>query len=234
MKYLACLLLIVSITVLQAQDSAVIYYKLGQQQYDAEEYEKAVSSFSKSIALLPTDSAYIQRAVCWRDANKAVLDYDTALFLNPKNWYALLSRGSDYSYLKNYKAAIKDFKSAIKMQPDSSQGYARLGTTLVVQKRYGLAIVHLSKAIERRSNSEYLHHWRGSAYYGNKNYELAIADFDKAEELNTIKMNLISIYIPRSFAKSFLGDKKGECEDLHKAANLGHEEAKRKYLEKCK
>lgn len=119
------------------------------------------------------------------------------------------------------------------MQPDNSQGYARLGTTLVVQKRYGLAIVQLSKGIERRDNSEFLYYWRGSAYYGNKDYKLAIEDFDKAEKFNTDTMNLIGIYIPRSFAKSFLGDTKGECEDLHKVANLGHKEAKNKYLKKC-
>ena len=119
------------------------------------------------------------------------------------------------------------------MQPDSSQGYYRLGFTLYLQKKYTQAIAQYTKAIEKRKDFDELYYWRGMAYYVLKDYKSTITDLDKAEMLNKMKYNLIGIYITRSFAKSFLGDKQGECEDLHKAANLGQEEAKKKYLKKC-
>ena len=85
----------------------------------------------------------------------------------------------------------------------------------------GLLIIsaNLLKAYEKRA----------SFYFNQKKYDKAIEDYNEAIKL---KPSANSYYF-RGACKDILNKRKEACEDLQKAADLGHTEAKQKAFKIC-
>src|SRR5262245_56387247 len=51
------------------------------------------------------------------DNDKALIDYDTAIRLNPKNHNALVQRGTIYRIKGDHERALADYDQAIRVEP---------------------------------------------------------------------------------------------------------------------
>lgn len=80
--------------------------------------------------------------------DEAMVEYNTAIELNPKNATAYSNRGINYSNLKQWELAIADFNKAIELDPKKANAYANRGTAYANKGLIDLAIADYNKAIE--------------------------------------------------------------------------------------
>lgn len=74
--------------------------------------------------------AYFNRGTAYYekgDYDRAIADYDSAIFLDPGDADAYLNRGIAYSQKGDHDRAIADFNNAIRLNPDSAPAYAGRG-----------------------------------------------------------------------------------------------------------
>ena len=91
------------------------------------------------------------------------------------------------------------------------------------------AIPDINKAIQIQPNEPDAYQTRGILYLEQKKYNLALEDLNKAIKL---KPNAEAFFY-RGAIKDIMKDKTGACEDLKKAASLGHEEATKRLKKLC-
>jgi len=115
---------------------------------------------------------------------EAIVDFDKAATLDPKNSEIYYNRGYSEVHLDDYEAAIPDFTKAInlhkKIFPEAL--YYR-GYCYNHLEMYALAITDFSKALEVNSNGD-LWSARGYAYLQNKDYANALSDYTDAIALD--------------------------------------------------
>lgn len=89
----------------------------GDQYYKAGQYESAIESYNKAIALRPKfPEAYNKRGnanIKIGQHDKAIDDYNKAIALNPQYVYAYNNRGNAYDDKGQYDLAIDDYNVAI-------------------------------------------------------------------------------------------------------------------------
>lgn len=230
MKCLA-LLLVLTASILNAQDSATIYYRLADTQYKNKQRAEARLYIDKSIRFYPTDSAYLLRAKLQSETDKGFADLDTAILLNPLNAQAYLERGIahlNYSYEKSEQNLLQ----AAKLWPDSVVVYEWLGLLYWEYEYYNEAITSYSKAIQLNPERGDLYSNRGRVYKAANNYPLAIEDLSNALKYTTSDKPE-AIYRARGLCKYYLNDTTGCCEDLNTAISLGSIGANDDYKELC-
>ena len=79
---------------------------------------------------------------------EAILDYDKAIKLNPKNILAYNNRGNAKTALGLFKEAILDYTIVIRLNSSYSGAYNGRGAALVALKRSRTAIPDLEKAVQ--------------------------------------------------------------------------------------
>ncbi len=84
--------------------------------------ERALTDFTRAIELRPTQQPayYSQRALTYvrlRDFDRAFVDYNKAIELNPRSPTFHNDRGAAYLDLKDYSRALADFNRAIELDP---------------------------------------------------------------------------------------------------------------------
>lgn len=143
--------------------------------------------------------------------------------LNAQDAETLFKNAESQYSLGNYEAAIKGYTDAIKLDETHINSYLRRGFTYIILEKYNEAISDFSKVIEFHPNHKWAYLSRGSAYNKVKEYKKAILDFDavlKIEPENEEAFN------NRGWAKKFLGDTDGACDDWKISKKLGNAEAK--------
>lgn len=230
MRYLAFLFLYISFVVVHAQDSARIYYQLGKQQWmKPETRAEAYQSFTNSIRITPTDSAYFLRSRC--NVGNRITDLDTAIMLNKNFTDAYLDRGIYRMAGNHLKEALLDFNTAVKLQPDSAVGYWLKAKVYEGEGRYKKAIRLHTQGIEAEPTNGSAYRIRGDLYMELEKYEAALHDYNKAIANNA---GIIShVYTKRGECKFILGDEGGACMDLHQAASMGDKRAIELYKNNC-
>ncbi|HTQ55600.1 MAG TPA: tetratricopeptide repeat protein [Bryobacteraceae bacterium] len=122
----------------------------------AEQYQKAVDTLSKAIALRPD---------------------------LPRLYEA---RGGAYWYDGRFSEAIEDFTHVLEADPDNADAHSSRGQALAESGQYEFALTDLNRAIElayeqdRASISAYSHSGRGLAHGGLGAYEEAFRDFSES------------------------------------------------------
>lgn len=115
------------------------------------EYEQAIESFTRTIALTPKDEeAWSQRARAYMKMGKwaeAIEDCTNALQIEPNDIETICQRATAYTWLGKYNEAIDDVEDAVREEPKNSwawfvRGIADIGLGLQTQ-----AVRNLSKAI---------------------------------------------------------------------------------------
>lgn len=105
--------------------TATDYFTQGDYDYERGNCQKAISDYSKSIALNPNyPEAYNNRAYTYmrlRDYKDALADLDQAIKLNPNYTQALMNRADihNYYYQIDRHSAIEDYRKVIVIEGQS-------------------------------------------------------------------------------------------------------------------
>lgn len=104
-----------------------LYIWRGNALYSINEFDKAISDYSKAIDINPNYLlAYYNRGLAWinkEDYDKAIKDYDKAIEIDPNCAYAYADKASIERGLKKYDEAIENYNKAINIDPNIADTY---------------------------------------------------------------------------------------------------------------
>ena len=154
----------------------------------------------------------------------AILDYDTAIWINPDYIDAYIGRGTAKTQLDQYDAAFDDLYTVIELEPDSAEAakaFAGIGAMNVKRGLHHSAIYMYNRAIQIKPDYVDAYTGRGTAQYKHGQwlhelgehvpkmrrdalgkYDAAISDFDIVIRLEP---DYAGAYIGRGTVKVELG-----------------------------
>jgi tetratricopeptide (TPR) repeat protein len=112
---------------------------------------------------------------------EAMVEYNRAIELDPKNTDAYYNRALLYRKQGNSKAALEDFDKIISINPNYSEPYYGRGQIYDEQGKKSKAIADYTKAIENNSNYKLAYYKRCMAYQSQGEYRKALDDAQKAK-----------------------------------------------------
>jgi tetratricopeptide (TPR) repeat protein/S1-C subfamily serine protease len=181
---------------------------------------EAIKIYDQIIDLEKKAWAYSNRGVTKSilgDNKGAIIDYDSAICINPQYTEAYYNRGVAKYAMGDNKGAIIDYDSAIRINPQYAEAYSNRGVAKLALGDKKGAIIDYDSAI--RINSQYAEAYynRGVAKYDLGNRQGAIDDYDSAIRINS---QYAEAYSNRGVAKFALGDKKGAIIDYDSAIRI--------------
>ncbi|MCB0790794.1 MAG: tetratricopeptide repeat protein [Flavobacteriales bacterium] len=142
MKYTWTMLLVLSGTMLEAQDlasaaggatAAEKTYEEAEKAYQRADYSDAIALYGQVLAMDPDDlNAYLHRGFCHslnKEYEEAVNDFTAVIQRKPDHIWAYTSRGSAYNKLERYDKAIQDFDTVLSLDPRNEEAYNNRGWT---------------------------------------------------------------------------------------------------------
>jgi len=165
------------------------------------------------------------------DFNGALSDFNIAIKLKPYFPEAINNRGNIYIKIYKFESAIDDFNKAIEINPQFADAYFNRGIVYAKIGKYDSAFDDFNKAIKLNPQYADAYSNRGIVYALIGKYDRAIDDFNKLIEL---KPYYSEAYFNRGFAKFYLNDKTGACNDWLLAQQYGYEQAAAAFEKYCK
>lgn len=129
---------------------------------------------------IPDYKGIADRAYLRRDYPEAIINYDSAIRLDPDNSNLYISRGRMKREIKQYAEAITDFSKSISLNPKISYSYYWRGLTNFTLEQYEESIADYNTAISFFPDDPLFHYQRGISKYHLAEYTDAIDDFDTA------------------------------------------------------
>ncbi|MBL4753320.1 MAG: tetratricopeptide repeat protein [Flavobacteriales bacterium] len=140
------------------------------------------------IAKFPnTSEGYLNRGQYYTENDqfdKAMLDYDATLRLNPKSSLAYINRGNVYGRSGTYDLALANYSKAIELSPNDSKIFLNRGNVYGLQGDIPASIVDFTTAIELERNYLDAYINRGISYSKLREFDKALLDFNAALQLN--------------------------------------------------
>ena len=154
-----------------------------------EEIAAWIAELSEEIAAEPDNPLhYIERGDVYLfdaiDYSAAIDDFDAAIALDDRLFWAYSGRGIAHLYRGFVNMALEDFDVAVSIEPDEPFGYTLRGISHLVRSRTAEAIAELDTAIELYPNDAIAHFYRSVAYRMVRRFDLAESDLDSAVNLN--------------------------------------------------
>jgi len=152
--------------------------------------------------------AHSQRKIYFSYAGGPVFqlgNYDAAMWMNPRNAEALLSRGDAAYRTRDYDSAISAYDAALRSNPQLAEALVGRGNAWRAKGDLDRAVADYDVAvrIDPKNASAYAN--RGAARYQSKDYERALRDLDRAIEIDP---RFAQAYVVRGNLKRSMG--KGE------------------------
>ena len=151
------------------------------------------------------------------DYKGAIADLDTAIRLDPDNFFAYFNRGVAKGELGDYKGAIVDFDTAIRLKPDYAKAYFNRGIVKAELGQHFAAIADYDTAIRLKPDYAKAYDSRGTAKAELGQYFAAITDYDTAIRL---KPDDVIAYFNRGTTKAELGQHFAAIADYDTAIRL--------------
>lgn len=164
--------------------------------------------------------AYNTRGAAYKekgDFEKAVLDYNRSLELEPDYWEVLNNLGNLYFSRGDYERAIADYTHSIDLNPNLEEAYNNRANAYASLKEYDQALKDYSRALEINPNLAEVHSNRGNLYRVKGNLQQAIADYNEAIRLKPDYANAI---VNRGTIYRLLGKKENAMEDYNEALRI--------------
>ncbi len=173
-------------------EKAKYYYNIAQANHSLENYNKAVSYYTKAIdnSKEKNSEHYYYRGICYSNlynTSKALNDYTSAITFADEP--ALQKRYYSKRAFKRYDSddfdgAMKDIDEVLKIDPNYSDVYFLRGKIYAFEyENYTEAIADFTKFLEFNPQSTNGYYYRGFAKYKNDNKTGACRDFKKVISL---------------------------------------------------
>lgn len=162
------------------------YYNLGNNCYNAGDYEEAIKYYSKAIELKPDNEVYYSnRAHCYQILCKydlAIEDFSQGIRLvndiNSLEFYYTM-RGECYMDSARFNEAINNYTEILKLTTHEYY-YSQRALCYMELKQYEKAITDFTQSIKLEPSSDFSYKYRGECYEVLGKYDKAIADYNKA------------------------------------------------------
>ena len=165
-----------------------LYHEKFSEEMARQDYEKAISNFTKAIELVPHyTSAYTNRGDCYRflgDYDEAMKNYKIALKYDSKSKRGLYGLSLVYDYQKKYDEDIKVLNKLVEFYPEYEDAYFGLGWTYSHLGDYKTSVKYYEKVVDLNSNRVDAWINLSNVSVGLRDYEKAIYYADKALDLN--------------------------------------------------
>lgn len=175
----------------------------GLEQFSAEHYELAITSFKRAISMAPTaDSAinaydYMARAQLTQgDTDGAIATYQRALRLAPNRDDLHMQLGKIYTTEARFEEARAEYELAVKYNPSSANRYA-LGQGYLGAGQYDDAIREFEIVRQQDTRDPYGYFGLGQAYAKQGNFDAAIDAFKNA---TAIQYDYLDAYAELGYA----------------------------------
>ena len=172
----------------------VDYFKEGEKALSNNNFDLAISKFTKAIESKPNDAkSYYFRGLSHlykMDLKPAVIDFTKVIEIDSGYADAFNNRGLAYSLMGNTEMAIQDLTEAIEMDPTFAQAYVNRGTAYLNWNNPESAMEDFNKALELDKDNPMAYYQRGLIYYKNKDYKKAKEDFKTAAGMGLRKEDI--------------------------------------------
>ena len=162
-------------------------YTEGVTHFRNKDYDKAIASFTKVIALVPHyPASYYSRANAYLNKgeyDRAIKDYSKVIEIDPNFADAYRNRAASYRTQGRFDNAIDDYSSALAVQEDKNLYYNR-AVIYYDMGQSAKAIEDYTNAIGLDPKFLFAYNNRGITYAGSGQYDNAIKDFTKVIELD--------------------------------------------------
>jgi tetratricopeptide (TPR) repeat protein len=119
-----------------------------------------------------------------KDFDKAVIDLEKAVALNPKYTAAFLDLAYLHNVKRNFDKAIAALDQAIALDSKLASAFASRGSAYAGKSNYPAAIADFDKAIALDAKYAYAYRNRASAYVDMREYDKALIDLGIALEID--------------------------------------------------
>lgn len=204
---------------------AMTYAARGDMNFDREEWDAAISDYSKLIAAGTYWEIYWKRGIAYLskgDASSALADLNTTERMMREKAATISSgfyfqRGRAYFGLKNWDQTISDFTQSISLNAKEPAAYYNRALAFQGKKDENSALSDFTQAVTVDPNYEDAYFERGRIYIGRESYDLAIADYSKYIALNSTEP---AGYANRALAYDRKGDTDSAIADYSSALRL--------------
>lgn len=138
------------------------------------------------LSRIPVSDYYLRKANMGRSLNAALPFYERAIFFNPSNSDAYLSRAHRYLGRGDLDDALIDINRAIELRPEYAYNYAVRGDIYREQGDLQSAVEEYDQAIARNSSDPGLFYERARLHDSLGNTTLAFADYNTFLSLDTL------------------------------------------------
>ncbi len=167
-----------------------------------------------------TTTPWSNRAFYYRDNkqfNKALLDYNKAIEINPSKATLFNSRGKLFFDVGKTTECIKDYDIATKIDPTLTEAWINRGAAHASQGNLQQALADFNKGIETDPTYENGYMQRSLLFNQSQQFDKALADYNAYLKL---RPNNAEMLYERAITKRALGDYPSALKDINKAISL--------------
>ncbi|HEY3853816.1 MAG TPA: tetratricopeptide repeat protein [Verrucomicrobiae bacterium] len=205
----------------RGQQSADDYAKQAFQEYQASDWDAAISHYNHAIQLDPKFAPYyLNRGVTKQakgDLDGALIDFNKALDLDVTFARAYVCRGNIKKVKRDLGGALTDYDRAIEFDPKFSKAYSYRAIFKKATGDPSGSLVDFNRAIELAPKDGTTFNNRGDLKRFTGDLAGALSDFDEATKLEP---KLGNAYFGRGLVKLAKGDVDGALTDFNKTVEI--------------
>ncbi|HZH86043.1 MAG TPA: tetratricopeptide repeat protein [Brumimicrobium sp.] len=198
------------------------YYQRGIQYFKLEQYENAITDFSKVVLIDDKFAdAYNDRGSAYKlsgNMDIAIADYNKAAELDKKSGLAFNNLGSLYREQKEYDRAIKAYDKAILIDQNNFLAWNNRGFAKFEKGDYQDALSDFKRVNLLKPDYAIAYNNIAGVYMEMEDYKNVITFSTKAIEKDK---DLGAAFYNRAIAHEMLRNELEACQDWNKAADLG-------------
>jgi tetratricopeptide (TPR) repeat protein len=217
------------------KQKGIYYYHKAILQLKLNKNDEAYSSFKSADAYKYRDQILYQNRAplllklnkqdeCLSDLNVLINQFKS------KNAIDYIMRADILTQKKDLINASKDLNKAITLDKNNPDTYLSKAKLAVAQNKMSTVMPDLNKAIEMGTQNPDAYKLRSDLFFKQKKFSEAASDLTFALKVNEDA----DLYYQRSKCFYELKNQKAACEDVNKAAALGHSQAKKDIIYVCK
>jgi protein O-mannosyl-transferase len=203
-------------------DNHLGYWMRGNCKNQEEEYEAALSDYSKTLELNPNfSSCLVNRGHILNKLNNykdALKDLVLAIKLDSTVAEAYNNRGMAYDGLRDTASAMRDYNKAIILKPKLQKAYNNRGVLKANEGNLAGALKDANTAITLDPEDAEAYSNRANIKAMSKDFKGSIEDYGLSLKF---KPNENSVYYNRGVSRLLMKDTTGACEDWKKASEMG-------------